>query len=779
MSISSYNVTFYKLANHINPGWTLDEWLLWPPDMFALCSSVVNRTGLYKLCLLDAEWWNTREWESDIWELSKLWIKSSSNQLLRKADYTKFKEKPVFKKYYDVLEQEFKNPNIDLLHLRVLGDLYKREPKPEHMMEKEFAKALLFLFVLADASCSGLGFLGQPLAKENLEHRIFMAVANLLLNNTGSLSTINKFHGIVLPKMRTPQAGMVARSLSHHLSFHTTEVEVIWRTFPKLEAGKQSLNILAVPYPKKIEPADFELLPDSYQPVRYFKGNTEKDLNESFLDALINTVLDFSTQKNEVDLIVFPEMSLTEKQYLLLLEKFSEGFRNQQSCLQLPVVIAGIMKKNEKETGYPGVDDTFQNEVRMAVFFSGQWYTTTQRKHHRWQLDGGQIRQYELEGYFAVDKTWFEYASIAQRRLTILAPNNWLAVTALICEDLARQEPVSDVIRGIGPTLLMALLSDGPQLENRWSARYASVLADDPGTAVLSLTSEGMARRSKPAKPISVEKLPVIGLWKDMIKGYREFEIIEEADAVMFTISAINKQETTLDGRSDGGYASVFQLDSIQPRQVKFKKTEGILRSSSKNTVGAKEDRWNNIRELSALQFSVDAILDLLSDKKIIPSNKALAIDLILHLLHGEEPPKTDSRKFRERIISNIATAWIDPSALGIGASAGSGGSTRMTKAVNDLRLFAKLANESPDDETATLYERIVIKSRELLKDDQRSSADRQTIISILYNIYNRVVFWHPTNPDCFEIAGLNIKSALKMKSDILDVLQAQRAIAS
>jgi hypothetical protein len=40
--------------------------------------------------------------------------------------------------------------------------------------------------------------------------------------------------------------------------------------------------------------------------------------------------------------------------------------------------------------------------------------------------------------------------------------------------------------------MVVALLLDGPQLASRWTARYASMLLDDPGSAVLTLTSYGM-----------------------------------------------------------------------------------------------------------------------------------------------------------------------------------------------------------------------------------------------------------------------------------------------
>jgi hypothetical protein len=45
---------------------------------------------------------------------------------------------------------------------------------------------------------------------------------------------------------------------------------------------------------------------------------------------------------------------------------------------------------------------------------------------------------------------------------------------------------VAELLRDVGPTLVVTILLDGPQLGSRWTARCASVLADDPGSAVLT-----------------------------------------------------------------------------------------------------------------------------------------------------------------------------------------------------------------------------------------------------------------------------------------------------
>ena len=52
-----------------------------------------------------------------------------------------------------------------------------------------------------------------------------------------------------------------------------------------------------------------------------------------------------------------------------------------------------------------------------------------QSKHHQWQLDRSQIAEYGLEE----SKIWWEAT-----RLTFVSMFDWLTMTVLICEDLAR-----------------------------------------------------------------------------------------------------------------------------------------------------------------------------------------------------------------------------------------------------------------------------------------------------------------------------------------------------
>src|SRR5208337_4302524 len=128
---------------------------------------------------------------------------------------------------------------------------------------------------------------------------------------------------------------------------------------------------------------------------------------------------------------------------------------------------------------------------------------------------------------------WWEDIRVADRRLMLVTLKPWLTLCVLLCEDLARPDPLGDVIRSVGPNLVISLLMDGPQLSNRWPGRYAPTLADDPGCSVLTMTSLGMSDLSK--APAGVQsRSDCIALWKDARTGTaKEITLPAGADALV------------------------------------------------------------------------------------------------------------------------------------------------------------------------------------------------------------------------------------------------------
>lgn len=770
--------TMESLAISINPNWGVYDWFEWPPNMFALISIILQRTGAYKLCLTKNDGiWDDPLWQDNVQNDALTWLDLSNQiiiggkQKIKKSDIKG--TKLLFNNIELIAEQWDK---IELDNLRLLNT---------NNDIGNFISSLIAIYAISDYSCRGLGLIGENIKENNKAFKLLNFIANLLLNNYGSLATIPKFHGIVLPKMRTPQSGLTIRSLSHYLTFHITEVEVIWRTFPWLNNHKQSLNVLAIPYPFKIKESNFNIIEDKYHSVRYFKGmidETDEKINNK-IDFLVDKIKEHLKNNSEIDILVLPETALNKKSYYQLLNKLESSFssigNNEKSKLfQLPIVICGVLDPIEEEYENKNKSFSFHNEVRIATYFGNKWYEIKQRKHHRWKLDRNQVLQYNLEGKFITDKDWFEHSSISQRRLTILSPNSWLALTSLICEDLARQEPVSEIIRGIGPTLLVALLSDGPQLTHRWSARYASILADDPGTAVLSLTSLGMIKRSQKTEPTSnnntetnKKKSYTVGLWKDMIRGYKELNLTENNSALLFTISASFIEEFTIDGRTDYTNASVFRMDTITPYQFEIKEKENNKTDDVTSELKPKFGYWEDIRDLSALMYAIDAMIDILSSNVI---NKKEQINTILTLLNYNQKVSTSKNNFYSEITEIINISWENPERFGIETNKidtsedKTSPKSQMIESVNILKEILKdkilFTKDNSFDIYKYLFEKFDSELSSLSFEENRIKII--TYYAFLYDIMSKISKWKPKKNEG------NDKDKLIKSKDLIDLKQ-------
>jgi len=112
-----------------------------------------------------------------------------------------------------------------------------------------------------------------------------------------------------------------------------------------------------------------------------------------------------------------------------------------------------------------------------------------------------------------------------------------------------------NAIRAVGSNLVVALLMDGPQLNFRWPARYASVLADEPGCAVLSLTCAATVDLSnrRYLEDTGNPSERTVARWTQAAKGGKNLDINLEADhqGILLTLKSTRKHQTTLDNRGD------------------------------------------------------------------------------------------------------------------------------------------------------------------------------------------------------------------------------------
>ena len=189
-----------------------------------------------------------------------------------------------------------------------------------------------------------------------------------------------------------------------------------------------------------------------------------------------------------------------------------------------------------------------------------------------------------------------------------------LVLVSLVCEDLAQNDDVAQLIRSVGPTAVISILLDGPQLASRWAARYASVLADDPGSAVLTLTSFGMVQRSRPP---GLDASRVIALWKDPTTGVREIPLEPDAHAVLLTLCMNRATRYSADRRWPvENSTSAYQTAIHQVRASSARSTPPPSRSSpsTKPVLNLEEltilTAWaEGVSEAAAYAPRVDALL--------------------------------------------------------------------------------------------------------------------------------------------------------------------------
>lgn len=474
--------------------------------------------------------------------------------------------------------------------------------------------SLVSMHAIADECCAGWGIRGAlKFLKEGLTGRKksdIQIYAEDLLKTFGSLSTINKDRCRVLPKRHTAEVGITLRSISCNLGFHRSSVEVKWKLdhTDKPVGGSnkelEALNVLLLPIPLEIHTTDFKrkLVPvKSHQKSQdFFEYDPSVLFDGDKFQKRVSRILENARREvGRVDLVILPEIAISEN----AVEKFEEALRTGDEKNRVTAYIAGVRESGErfnrnavyfkvaeekdnkwlfnpdeseaekktrseldkiKKSG--GIQSEKYREIEEKLLKIRKEYA--QYKHHRWKLDRSQIVQYQLGGALSPTKSWWEAIKIGEREVNFINIGEKLTVCPLICEDLARQDPISDLIRTVGPTLVVAILMDGPQMLRRWAGKYASVLGDDPGSAVITLTSYGMVSRSLVQ---GTEPSRVISLWSSP-EAKTEISLEEGAEAVLLSLSVDERREKSSDGREEMSGTPSLSLAGI--RQIRLEDAE-------------------------------------------------------------------------------------------------------------------------------------------------------------------------------------------------------------
>lgn len=516
------------------------SWLQWPPDVFAFTSCVLQRSELYRFVVAPPEaanWDQTSaEWHGVLRDLPRSWVQWIEARL------DQGKELPCpepLKAWTD----------------RVAAAVEALEDVPLDALAQEKWEHVSLLFqthAVADLACAGMG-----VPSERAGHApgvLYPAEASFQLSTRGTLAHFDTHIASVLPKMRTPQLGLTLRSLSHHVACLADGVSPSW-VFPPAHCfppdGERRFSLLLVPWSPTL--GERFLVPvepphDGLDRTRFgfFRYESSYHFDATELARLA------SEAAGEVDgalAVVLPESALSLEQA----EELDAALAREKVHLS----IIGVRKDRESYS-------------RLAVPAIGE--LSRHAKQHRWCLTKKQVRRFGLDWSLNPHLQWWEDIEPAPRGASFFCASEWLTISHVLAEDLVRSESLVRAIRAVGPHLVVALAFDGPQLEERWPGRYAGVLTDDPGSAVLTLTSFGAAQRyDRPAEgearsPEDRKRARTIALWRDPIQGARELELPPGKSALLVTLAACSVTEWTADGRDDGGAA--VQLRFVDARGI-------------------------------------------------------------------------------------------------------------------------------------------------------------------------------------------------------------------
>ncbi len=360
--------------------------------------------------------------------------------------------------------------------------------------DHRLCEALLTLHAVADEASAGLGV---ALDSSGAEGIVYRARGRELLARTGSLARIDARLLRVLPKVITPPTGRLA--FSRYACVQGPGIGARWHKIPARHRGtdlrSEYATILLLPWPLRVHASDFHSVGSVQRlgkdPYGFFEFAPAVGLD---LDLFDRVLVASRLEAGSVDVVLLPESAVDVSEVDDL-----ETLLHHHGVVAL---VAGVRQPMSQPGQFPSnwLHMGFNTRLEKGGLPSEErdpWFHIRQDKHHRWSLDEGQVEQYHLGAALHPHIRWWEAMDVPRKAIQFVEVAE-LVLTSLVCEDLAHNDEIAQLIRSVGPTMVMNVLLDGPQLTSPWTARYASVLADDPGSAVLTLTSYGMAERSRP-----------------------------------------------------------------------------------------------------------------------------------------------------------------------------------------------------------------------------------------------------------------------------------------
>ena len=575
IAVGSYELTPASLWAVVAGSEIDDELLEWPPDLFALSDLVLQRSEAHRFALSPpsgASWPPDRfvDWAGAVAEAGRGW-----------SAWVEEHDGPI----PELLAEEWAVfRSAAEMPLSRLGEA----------QDWRVCEAILNLHAIADEACAGLGV---ALTASDGYGAVYRARGRELLARKGSLSRAPVEGVRVLPKVRTAPSGTSARTLSRYVGVHRPGVDTHWHKVaarrPSAEPQPEQTTFLLLPWPLRVRQSDFRAVAGSVrsltkEPFGYFDFAPSEGLDLDLVEGVLSAALD---EVDRVQTVILPESAIEEGEI--------DDLERVLGRYDVGGLIAGVRGRPEQPGQMP------RNWVHYGRAADHDWEHLRQSKHHRWSLDEGQIEQYHLGGALHPHIRWWEAMDVPRRSIQFVERGDGAVLAAIVCEDLAQIDEVAEVVRSVGPTIVITPLLDGPQLSSRWAARYASVLADDPGSAVLTLTSYGMAQRSRPNRR---DPSPIIALWKDPVSGTREIPLEAGAHGVLLTTSVALAVRRSGDGREP----VVNCLELFDPSIFQVRAT-GSSSPPQRPTSSAPAEPRLGPEELTILRSWAEAIAEVLA----------------------------------------------------------------------------------------------------------------------------------------------------------------------
>ena len=525
----------------------------WPPDLFAVVGSVIEASACYTYASPDRR--NMAAHEAYVEAIQATAVAWSDDMMAP--------PQVIRSLWLDLVDKHGHLP------LEVVCD------------NAAAVTCLLHLFAVADEASRGMGW-GNSKGSNGF---MFSQLAMMILTNDATnpllphlpnsfCSVVPPSVAVVLPKSVTSSVGCTIRSLSHYLALLPPKsiIETSWKLpssgrQPEDAAADPSapydIRLLLIPFPFHVPAKSFKLstprtkLGNGRYAPAYFsleqlwlEADGAQLTGEHIAKELVLPLIEKAEREAGAKPhgIVFPECALSKQVAEELVEALAES--------GIEFVIAGILHKDGDKGFNRACTFVIRQSEDGAVALS-------QDKHHRWRLDRRQTDRYALN--FDPDPEndkWWEDIEVNRRKLPFFGLRKEMSVATLICEDLARTDPAMTAIKAVGPNLVVALLMDGPQLAVRWPGKYAMVLAEDPGSAVLTLTCAAMVDRanwpeSRPTRSV--------GLWRDANGATQEIGLPAGSTGILLTLQSCKKHQSTLDLRSDNELSRLLTLRTIVP----------------------------------------------------------------------------------------------------------------------------------------------------------------------------------------------------------------------